>query len=336
MIINTINASVGGGSSPFTNFKPAKLPVDPGGTYVPTFRYLDSSDNYVYIAYYCYTGGTGVYRTSDFQTYTKIVADAQPSIFRVSSDDTLMFYGSGTNIYVSRNGGSSFTQITNNTGYSIGNGGIANGNILFTLYNSQANAYIYVLKSDNTLYATGTQCFMTSGVYFANSHYWFTGYVGTVDQHIFCSKNTTLEADYPFNTLAVGDTTSIFVLVGIYANEPYGFVNNSAILSKFTATSSTITKVNFRAYSSNLWAQNAESVKVTDDGVIFGTKSGSSGGFCSWCLDITDTRLVGPAYSYSYSLGTPFIFKNTPYLSVNSDINTVDPATAIVMHGVNL
>ena len=333
MIINTISNS--GSSSPFANFKPARLPVNPGGTYTPTFMYLDSSDNYIYMFYSSFSGGIGVYRTSDFQTYTKIVSDAQPSIFRVSSDDTLMFYGSGTNIYVSRDGGSNFTQVTNNTGMNIGNGGIANGNILFTLYTSQTNAYIYVLKSDNTLYGTSAQCYMTSRVYFANSHYWFVGYVGNDSQYIFCSKNTTLETSYPFNTLLVCDSSSVFLLAGIYVNEPYGFVNNSSSLFKFTATSSAITRVYFRAYSSLLWATNGESIRMTSEGVIFSVKS-VTGGWVSWCLDITDTQVIGPAYSFSYSSGTPFIFKNTPYLLLEYDVYTVDPATATTIHGVNL
>lgn len=332
-------------ASVYGNYSQSTYPVTlTENTNAPTFNFLDSSNTYAYFYFYhSGTTGSGIYKTQDFKTWTLLLSQSSEiSKFHVSADNTIMYYIYGSNVYVSRNSGSSFTSIAFPSGYGTNyGGGIANNQIILAFGSSTTNSYLYYVTSSNALYATNQQCFMSlyseKLFFYTNSHYYIDCRVGS-EHCILASKNTTLQASYPFVSVA-----SDFYLLGVYGNFAYGWYSSggTTTIAKFSASSSAVTATSIRYFNRGLYTSaNTGRGLITTDGKILidGSYNQSLDTNSIWIYDLSIQNKPilwgnGPSF-YNKSIGSLFSVGTKVYTTFNHNVWTIDTNTASIITGV--
>lgn len=335
--VGSTTYDIASADGPYTGVQQWNSPAKNGTNYI---YFVGRNNNYCY-----FKVGTTFYRTADFQTFTTItVPNTSISSITCSDDGTIMCCSYSTNLYVSRNSGSSYTTINISSYSGLTGIGIANGQILVSMGNSTQNSYIYYITSSNTVYATNQQGCIRNGImYYYNTHYYFQAIIGSSDWYLVASKNATLQASYPFVTYQTQPTG-----IGLYNTTPicwYLSSNDSWSIYQINITTSAITTTKLTNWATMriMPISSAHSFFTGDKIVIYTSYNPSnyqSQMMYSAIINLSDYQIIvgTGAVGYYNGLSSGFYFKNKFYVMPDYPGNTplwsIDLNTANIINGI--
>lgn len=266
--------------SPFAAYTQMRLPTELQTINASTTRIVKAAYCSTYfVAQFCYSSiSYATYKTTDFKTWTKITMPATGAIYSIAISDNGTYWAvhfSGSTIYVSRNGGSSFTAVT------------AAGNV-YTVYGLTVSDDGYVVYS-----AGSSNNYRLYGINTSNTAFSFTGspyggYLGKIlkinNRYCFSCKRGP-SADTP--TIYVSSTTGSlttstqfyyvdtpYILCGAISTTGYcAYINTgSRYYGQFVPSSSggTVTALSTVPCSTSLMSpyDSRDNVAFTSDGLI--------------------------------------------------------------------